>query len=612
MDEAQSTPPNRNQQGRYGLDGATGQPPGISRGCFQKISTFDLDPDAMEFSFTAQNSTLVASMKPFLPLIVLLMADLGWLRGATDSAFIEEANRQLREATAGETAGVAVLVARDGQVVFQGGFGFADLAQKLPITTDTKFRIGSVTKQFTAAAILRLAEAGKLALTDPLSKHLPGFPRGDEITLRHLLTHTSGLHSFTDDPDFIKRVGTRIEPVELMAKIKLAPLDFLPGTKFHYSNSGYFLLGEIVARVSGRPLGDFFRETFFEPLGMKNTGLYVNATPPQGIALGYGFKSGTWERALDWDMSWAGGAGALYSTVGDLFLWTEALFNGRVLSDASFQAAITPVALPATEDAMKYGYGLGRFEHRRLPVIGHGGGLSGWSSDLIRFPEQRCTVVVLSNALPPSPGLVAGTLSRKLAETLLEADIKKLPPMEVDASADPKTFADYVGRYDYKTAIMTVSLAGAELHAQITGQPEFQIFPKAKDRFFWKVVDAEVEFVRDDQGKVVAARHSQNGNVMRAARLTDRDLMLTAEQLDRFVGKYRYGPTALLTVSRDGAQLFAQLTGQPRFPIFPKSDHEFEWRMVAASVAFKDGDDGKVAKAVHTQNGRTFDAPKTE
>src|SRR4051794_35370370 len=204
----------------------------------------------------------------------------------------ERVTTRLRELTKDGSSGIAVLVARDGKILFQEGFGFADVARKTPVTAETKFRIGSVSKQFTAAAILRLAEEKKLALTDPLAKFFPDFPRGSEITLRHLLTHTSGIHSYTDKPDFLSQVGKFIEPGKLIASFKNDPPDFAPGAGFHYNNSAYFLAGEIVAKVSGQPYADYLRATFFEPLGMKDTGSFVNTAPPPDMATAYSFVDG--------------------------------------------------------------------------------------------------------------------------------------------------------------------------------------------------------------------------------------------------------------------------------------------------------------------------------
>jgi len=529
---------------------------------------------------------------------------------AADTLSESKIVQRLRDATRGGTPGVAILVARNGQIVFQDGFGFADVAHQAPISVATKFRIGSITKQFTAAAVLRLAEQGKLSLDDPLAKYFPDFPHGDQITLRHLLTHTSGIHSYTEKPGFMSRVTSPIDPEKLIEWFRNDPPDFAPGTKFRYDNSGYFLLGEIVAKVSGKPYGDFLREAFFEPLGMKDTGVYSNAAPPPGMALGYSVTNGKAEPALDWDMSWAGGAGSLYSTVGDLFRWNEAFFGGRVVNAASFSAATTPVELPADADGMKYGFGQLVFTVKGLPAIGHGGGLNGWLGDLLRLPEQNCTVVALANAMPSMPEVNPAEITRSLAGQLLADEIEKVPVPTADAALDPKTLGDYAGQYDYRMGIMAVTVEGDALFGRLTGQPRLRLWPKARDEFFPKEADAQLTFLRNEQGQVVAIRHAQNGQVFRAAKLGEPAVSLTPGQLDAIVGQYQYGPNAILTVTRDGTQLFAQLTGQPRFPIFAKGADEFEWHVVLAAVKFVTEEGGKVTKAIHTQNGTTFEAPK--
>lgn len=529
---------------------------------------------------------------------------------AAEPTLEEGIRARLGKLTEGETHGVAVLVARDGKIVFQSGFGLADIAKKTPVTPETKFRIGSVTKQFTAAAILRLAEDGKLSLTDPLAKFFPEFPRGGEFTLHHLLTHTSGIHSYTDKPDFIGNVSKPVEPGQLIARFKDDPPDFAPGTGFHYNNSAYFLTGEIVAKVSGKPLAAYLRETFFEPLGMKDTGIFVNASPPAGIAVGYSFEQDKATPALDWDMSWAGGAGALYSTVGDLFRWNEGLFGGKVIKESSLKMQITPVTLPAGVDGMKYGYGLVASELRGLPALGHGGGLNGWSSDLLRLPQQRCTVVALTNAMPAKPGLEPGAITRAIAEKFLEEDIKKLPPPAEDRSVDPKSYPAFAGRYDYKSAVLTVTVENSRLFAQLTGQPKHEIFPKAANEFFWKVTDAHIVFQRNEKGEITAAQHTQSGATFKAPRLANEEVKLTDAELDAVAGEYQYGPGSVLTVSRDKDSIFAQLTGQQKFPIFPKSATEFQWRIAPASIQFIKDAKGKVTKAIHHQGGGTIEAPK--
>jgi hypothetical protein len=300
----------------------------------------------------------------------------------------------------------------------------------------------------------------------------------------------------------------------------------------------------------------------------------------------------------------------LYSTVGDLFRWTEALHSGRVVNEDSLKAMTTPSPLPAGVDGLNYGYGLVISEVQRLPAIWHNGGLHGWSSNVVWLPQQRVVLVALANAMPGSPGLEPATITHELPKHFLAEEIAKLPPPVEDKTIDPKSYAAFVGRYDYQGAVMTVTLEKNRIFAQLTGQAKFEIFPQSADEYFWKITDARVHFLRDERGDVISAQHTQGGNTFKAPRLAADAVALTAEQLDAFVGQYQYGPSAVLTVRRDGQQLLAQLTDQPEFPIFPTADDNFEWRVVPAEVRFVKGDDGKATKAVHRQNGITFDAPK--
>src|SRR5208283_4739801 len=167
----------------------------------------------------------------------------------------------------------------------------------------------SITKQFTAAAILKLQEEGKLSVNDKLTKYFPEFPRGDEVTLEHLLTHTSGIHSFASKPQFLEMVKSPVKEEDLVRSIEKDPYDFAPGKKYQYNNSGFFLLGCIIEKVSGHSYGDFLRENFFEPLGMTNTGVHQAGVELQHEARGYEFAGTEFTNASNWNMTWAGGAG---------------------------------------------------------------------------------------------------------------------------------------------------------------------------------------------------------------------------------------------------------------------------------------------------------------
>jgi CubicO group peptidase (beta-lactamase class C family) len=519
-----------------------------------------------------------------------------------------------KEAVKGRSPGAAVLVAQKGRVVFKQAYGYANLEDLVPVTTETKFRIGSITKQFTAAAILRLQEQGKLSVRDPLSKFIPDYPRGSEVTLHHLLTHTSGIHSYTSKHNFMETASAYVTPEDLIKSFKNDPYDFDPGKKWLYNNSGYFLLGYIIEKVSGLFYGDYLEREFFDPLGMKNTGLHHWSEILEHEARGYAFESGRLTKAQNWDMSRAGGAGALYSTVDDLYLWNEALFAGKVLGAESLKAAFTPVNTGIAEMGPEegYGYGWGVASVRGLKEVQHGGGLHGFLSHLKRLREEQFTVVVLANSSPPPPDLDPGWLAQEIAQIYFYEKMEKKPtPL---SSLSEATLEAYMGRYDYGAAVLTVTREGSRLFAQLSGQPRFEIFPKSESEFLWKVVDARVQFVRDEKGQVAKAIHQQGGQTIQAPKMKDPSVAaVDPAAFDAYVGKYDYGQgKAILTVTREGNRLFAQMTGQPKFEIFPSSATEFFWKVVNAKIAFVKNAGGKVTKANHEQGGQKLEVPKIE
>jgi CubicO group peptidase (beta-lactamase class C family) len=417
-----------------------------------------------------------------------------------------------------DDAGVAVLVAQNGKVLFQSGYGQSDRENHVPVTPETRFRIGSITKQFTSAAILKLQEQGKLSVQDKLTKYIADFPRGDEVTLHHLLTHTSGIHSYTSRPDFPDKVGQPTQWEELIQSIKRDPYDFDPGTKWLYNNSGYLLLGYIIEKVSGQPYEDFLRTQFFQPIGMENTGVYRADLKLKNEALGYQRQGYHFTRAPNWDMTWAGGAGALYSTVGDLYRWNEALFNGKVLTEPSLRAAFTAARTQDGRDT-GYGYGWALSDTRGSQVIAHGGGLPGFSSYLLRMPRENLTVVVLENALPPAPGAAPEPLASDVVQIYLGDQLAPRNTQTVQVS--PAALDALVGRYDYGMGIMTVTREGNRLFTQLGNQQRFEVFPRSETEFFWKVVDAQITFVKGGDGKVVKAVHRQGGRELDAPRLEE-------------------------------------------------------------------------------------------
>jgi len=382
----------------------------------------------------------------------------------------------------------SVLVAKDGKVILDQGYGSADLEWNIPNSPTTKFRLGSITKQFTAASILLLQERGKLSIDDPVSKYLPDAPAAwSKITIHNVLTHTSGIPSFTNFPDYRATEWKDITPSELVARFRDKPLDFEPGTKFSYSNSGYVLLGYLIEKISGQTYGDFLQQNIFIPLGMKDTGIDSNANILPQRAQGYRRSPHGIEHDGYISMTIPFSAGALYSTTGDLLKWEQALFGGKVLK---------PESLAKMTTAFKNDYGCGLFirtvdGHK---LITHGGGIEGFNTSLNYYPDDKLIVIVLGNLTGGAPDQIA----RYAGQTALGQAVT-LTSERKEVSLSPAILPDYAGTYRVADldADLIIAVKEGHLTAKLGKQNPVDIFPESETRFFLKVTDAQVEFFRD-------------------------------------------------------------------------------------------------------------------
>ncbi|HZI18188.1 MAG TPA: serine hydrolase [Pyrinomonadaceae bacterium] len=403
----------------------------------------------------------------------------------------------------------AVLVARDGKPVFVSAYGTADAENDVPLTPQHKFRLGSITKQFTAAAVMLLQERGKLSVQDPVCKHVAPCPEAwRPVTLHHLLTHTSGVPSFTSLPDY-KKTEPLPSPVEsTLARFRDLPLEFAPGESFNYSNSGYVLLGHVIERVSGKPYAEFVRQEIFAPLGMNDSGYDDPSRVVKRRARGYTFDGDELRNAPFLDMTIPHAAGALYSTVGDLLLWDQALYTEKLLPRRAVEQMFTPA-----RNGYAYGWASTRLFDR--PLVTHNGGINGFTTNIMRFTGDRVTVVVLSNVESPHTDRVA----RDLAAVVFGQPYR-VPAERAVAKVDPKLYDDYAGEYQLAPAFsITITREGDRLFAQATGQPRFEIFPESETVFFLKVVEARLTFRRDEQGRVTGLVLDQGGRQMPAGKV---------------------------------------------------------------------------------------------
>jgi len=381
-----------------------------------------------------------------------------------------------------------VLVVKDGHTLIDQGYGSADLEWSIPNSPCTKFRLGSITKQFTAVSILFLQERGKLNIDDPVSKYMPDAPAAwSKITVYNVLTHTSGIPSFTGFSDYRSTEWKDTNPAELVARFRDKPLDFEPGTKFNYSNSGYILLGYLIEKISGQKYGDFLQQNIFTPLGMKDTGIDSNAAILPQRAQGYRRSPHGIEHDGYISMTIPFSAGALYSTTGDLLRWEEGLFGGKVLKPESLTRMTTP---------FKSDYGFGVFirhadGHR---LITHGGGIEGFNTSLNYYPDDKLTVIVLGNLTGGAPDQIASYIGKvALGQSVTLTSERK----EVILSA--ATLPDYAGTYRVADleADLIIAVSGPRLSAKLGKQNTIDIYAESQDNFFLKITDAQIEFFRD-------------------------------------------------------------------------------------------------------------------
>jgi CubicO group peptidase (beta-lactamase class C family) len=297
-----------------------------------------------------------------------------------------------------DVPGAAVMVLQDGRVAYVGTFGWRDAGRRLPVRRDTVFEIGSITKQFTAACILQLQAAGKLQIDRPLSDYLPEAPHAREVTLRQLLTHTSGLHDYiTDDEGGIDAKASQASTYQdLVARIARLPLDFQPGSRWAYSNTGYLLLGRVIETVSGESYWDYLRGHVLKPLRMTETRTMADEGRSASMAKGYRHRNGVLEAAPGLDASWAGAAGFLIAPLDDLARWDAALRAGKVVSARDYRSMTSP---SATRDGASTGYGFGFFlaPEADQPRIGHTGGSNGFTAADEYFPRQGVRIIAFTN-----------------------------------------------------------------------------------------------------------------------------------------------------------------------------------------------------------------------
>lgn len=400
-----------------------------------------------------------------------------------------------------------ILVARDGKIVFGKGYGMANFEDDVPNTAQTKFRLASITKSFTAMAVMMLQEKGKLRVQDSICKYLSDCPDAwKSVTVRQLLNHTSGVADYASAPDFMRIISLHLTNDELITRFKNRPLQFAPGENFAYSNSNYILLGRIIEIVSGQPFAVFVRENIFAPLNMKNSGYDDNSTLLKHRAVGYIKQPDRIINARYMDMTNAYAAGGLYSTAEDLLLWNQALDTEKLVSKKSLDEIFT-----SGKGGVGYGWFINHDFNRLL--ISQGGLNSGFAASIFRYPEERVCIILLNNFENAAPFLAR--IGHDLTAILFNEKYE-LPSESVAVKVDAGIYDAFIGEYEFgPDRIITITKEDDKLFAQRGGAPRSEMFPESEAKCFLKVADVRFVFVKDSAGKVIGLTLYANGQEMK-------------------------------------------------------------------------------------------------
>lgn len=522
----------------------------------------------------------------------------------------------------------SVLVAEGGKVIFKKGYGMANMEWAIPNTPDTKFRLGSITKQFTSMLIMQLVEQGKLKLDGKITDYLPDYPKanGDKITIHHLLTHTSGIPSYTSFPTFEETLSRNpYNPTEFMKQFSDLPLEFEPGSTFVYSNSGYFLLGVIIEKVTGKTYEKVLQENILMPLQMNNTGYDVSATILPKRATGYEKHGASYVNASYLDMSIPYAAGSLYSTVEDLAVWDQALYSDKLLSSSSKAIMFTPY-----KSDYAYGWGVskikvGQFKDS-VEVIEHFGGINGFNTALSRLPKNKHLVVLLNNTggtnldamrdnifrilynqpIDPPKASIADALSKTLATNSLAnalkqyEEIKKQPTYYINEGEINQLGYNLISESKFKEAIAMFNLNVVEYPQSANvydsrGEAYMLNGEKAK-----AIVDYKKSLELDPYNMNAIKKLKEMGEQV----ADPKGVVVDNKVLDKYVGNYQLAPSFVISITKEGAQLYGQATGQPRIELYAEAENKFFMKVVDGRILFVKDEQGNIEKLILFQNGQ--------
>lgn len=503
--------------------------------------------------------------------------------------------------------GCVALVAEKGNIIYKKAFGMASIELDVPMKSDMVFRLGSISKQFTAICILQLMEKGKLNLQDKITTHVPSYPpHGAKITIEHLLTHTSGIVNITAMKSFsdIKRKDLKTE--EIIDFFKNEPLEFEPGSKWSYSNSGYILLGYIVEKVSGLPYGQYLEENIFKPCEMTSSSLDNDTKIIKNRAAGYAKNDKEIINAQYISMTIPHGAGGIVSTVEDLYRWNRALVSYKLVTKVTLEKAFKRYRLPNGKET-DYGYGWLLRNIQGHPTVEHGGGIEGFLTSSIYLPKEDVFVAVFSNSTGQSPEFVAAKLAAiAIGKPYFYKEIKLETALE----------QSYVGVYENDEGILiNIYLEDGKMYCEFPDGNKFHLKAYAKDKYYYHDFFSTLEFKKSADNKISYADATARFEESKRWKRTDKpftsrpEIVVPVTVLEKYVGDYQLSSDFIIKVLKEGNKLFAQGPGQPKQELFAESQTKFYLKTMPIQLEFLSSN-GKVEKLMLHQSEKITEAKK--
>lgn len=512
----------------------------------------------------------------------------------------------LKEFKAAEPGATAIIV-RKGEVIYKKAVGMADMELNVPLQTNMIFRIGSISKQFTAVAILQLAEQGKLSLQDDVKKYIPDLPYKETITIEQLLNHTSGIKSYTNKPEFEGWMRRDMKPMEIIKLTEKDTLEFKPGSDWNYNNTGYIMLGYIIEKISGKTYEEYVQQNLFAPAGMSSSYYGSEARIIQKRAKGYKKEKDVFQNADYLSMTLPYAAGSLLSTVDDLWKWNKALYSYKFVKKEWIDKAVTAYILPGGKNT-RYGYGLSIVNVQGSKAFEHGGGINGFLTDAIYLPAEDVFVAVFSNCDCKSPD---NTTYKLAAAAIGKPYNYKAIPVTADAAKE------YEGIYVNDAGEeRVIRYANGKLTSKRGGGTQFVIEMYKKDHFYFENSLSLLAFKRNASGIIESIDFSSNTDESNWKKTTkplpapQTFISVDSAVLSGYVGNYTLTPGFVLTVTHEGSQLFAQATGQQKLELQAISKTMFQTKGVDAKIEFKQNAEGKTESLVLYQGGREMPAKK--